>query len=74
MKLSEDLSNRVSTIIRRCIDHMTFAAYMAFRLSHSFGSIFFIILCFVLLFNFVNYVFLFYLFKYTYYYVCVFLL
>ena len=77
VKLSEVLNNRMSTIIRRYIDHMTFASYMDFRLSHSLGSIFyhsiFGCMCCMLLFNFVNCVFLFYLFMYTYYYVCVFL-
>ena len=54
MKCSEGLSNRVSKIIRRYIDHVKFVVYMAFTLAHSFmsfGSIFFIIVyivtCFV---------------------------
>ena len=62
---SEDLSDRLSIIIRRYIDHMKFAAYMAVSFNHILscpGSILYhckygCMFC-MFLFNFVSHVFL----------------
>ena len=48
VKCSESLGNMVSNVIRRCIDHMKFAAFVVFFFvyhipSCSFGSIFIIL-------------------------------
>ena len=68
VKWSEGLSNRVSIIIRRYVDQMQFTAYMAVSFitffPYSSDSILYhstyigLFVC-MLLFNFVNYVFLF---------------
>jgi hypothetical protein len=67
LKWSDDLSNRLSTIIWRYTDHVKFTAYIYgcfvyHILSYSFGSILYnsvygFMFC-MLLFNFVNYVLL----------------
>jgi hypothetical protein len=63
VKSSEGLSSRVSIIILRYVDQMTFAVYMAFSFfSYSLANFFYNFIygrmCYMVLFNFVNYVLL----------------
>ena len=49
VKCGEVLSNRVSTVVRRFMDHIKFAACMVFSfyhiISYSFGSIYYHCIC-----------------------------
>jgi hypothetical protein len=65
VKCSEGLSNRVSNIIRKYIDHMKFTAYMVFLcitffyvllVTYFYHCILVVCVC-MLLFNCLNYVF-----------------
>jgi hypothetical protein len=60
VKCSEGLSNRVSDIIRRYIDHMKFAAYGLFyhNLSYSFGYTLYHFICILIVMYFYCYVFI----------------
>jgi len=66
VKCSEVLSNKVSNIISKYIDHMKFAAHMAFSFTiffhvfwfHFFYHCMYVYTFCMLLFNFTNYIFL----------------
>ena len=47
MDRSDGFSNMVSAIIKRNMDHMKFAAFVYHILSYSYGSIVYMVPCFV---------------------------